>query len=263
MARRGIQPDAVALAEVLSRPRQLVDMRQVSILSSRYLSVIVGDLGYTLLLLAQAPIVAGLICLRWHNAPATSSLYFCLALGAIWLGCVNACREIAKERAIYERERRIGLQISAYVLSKLQVLALLAAVQCALLVGIVAHYVALSAGLVLIYVALCAAAVAGTALGLAISALANTPDMAVGLVPVVMFPQILFSKFVLSEKYLRGLACLIERCTITKWSYELLDELTRRHQSPDWGQALADLSTLGLITVVLLGLCVVLLKARE
>jgi len=143
------------------------------------------------------------------------------------------------------------------------VLALLAAVQCALLVGIVAHYVALSAGLVLIYVALCAAAVAGTALGLAISALANTPDMAVGLVPVVMFPQILFSKFVLSEKYLRGLACLIERCTITKWSYELLDELTRRHQSPDWGQALADLSTLGLITVVLLGLCVVLLKARE
>jgi len=263
MIRRGIEPDAIASAEALAGQRQLVDMRQLSILSSRYLSVIVGDLGYTLLLLAQAPIVAGLICLRWHNAPATPSLYFCLALGAIWLGCVNACREIAKERPIYERERRIGLQITVYVLSKVQVLALLAVVQCALLVGIVAHFVTLSAGLVLIYVALCAAAVAGTALGLAVSALAGTPDMAVGLVPVVMFPQILFSKFVLSEEYLRGLALTVERCTVTKWSYELLDELTKRHQSLDWGQALADLSALALIAVALLAVCVMLLKARE
>jgi hypothetical protein len=240
-----------------------MDTRQLSILSSRYLSVIVGDFGYTLLLLAQAPIVAGLICLRWHNAPTTPSLYFCLALGAIWLGCVNACREIAKERDIYERERRIGLQSSAYVLSKVQVLALLAAVQCALLVGIVAHYVTLSGNVVLIYVALCAAAVAGTALGLAVSALASTPDLAVGLVPVVMFPQILFSKFVLSERYLRGVAHAVERCTITKWSYELLDELTKRHQSLDWGQALADLSALALITAALLGMCVLFLKLRE
>ncbi|MGD8237101.1 MAG: ABC transporter permease [Armatimonadota bacterium] len=263
MRNHGAEPIPVAHADAVAGQRQLVDMRQLSILSGRYLSVIVGDFGYTLLLLAQAPIVAGLICLRWHNAPATSSLYFCLALGAIWLGCVNACREIAKERAIYERERRIGLQIAAYVLSKLQVLALLAAVQCALLVGIVAHYVPLAGSLVLIYVALWAAAVAGTALGLAISALAGTPDLAVGLVPVVMFPQILFSEFVLAERYLRGLAKAVERCTITKWSYELLDELTKRHQSLDWGQALADLSALALITVALLGLCVVLLKARE
>ncbi len=254
---------SVARTEASGSRGRLVDMRQLSILSSRYLSVIVGDLGYTLLLLAQAPIVAGLICLRWHNAPATSSLYFCLALGAIWLGCVNACREIAKERAIYERERRIGLQVTAYVLSKVQVLALLAALQCALLVGIVAHYVALSAGLVFVYVALWAAAVAGTALGLAVSALASTPDLAVGFVPVVLFPQILFSEFVLSERYLRGLAHTIERCTITKWSYELLEELAKRHQSLDWGNALADLSALALITAALLALCVVFLKARE
>ncbi|MFQ5808270.1 MAG: hypothetical protein ACE5JM_01520, partial [Armatimonadota bacterium] len=147
MRSHGPDSISVARAEAVATQRQLVDMRQLSILSGRYLSVIVGDFGYTLLLLAQAPIVAGLICLRWHNAPATSSLYFCLALGAIWLGCVNACREIAKERAIYERERRIGLQTTAYVLSKLQVLALLAAVQCALLVGIVAHYVTLPGGL--------------------------------------------------------------------------------------------------------------------
>lgn len=257
------EPIPVAHSEAASSRRLFVDMRQVGILSSRYLSVIVGDFGYTLLLLAQAPMVAGLICLRWHNAPATPSLYFCLALGAIWLGCVNACREIAKERDIYERERRIGLQIGAYVVSKVQVLALLAAVQCALLVGVVAQYVTISASLVLIYIALWAAALAGTAMGLAISALAGTPDLAVGLVPVVMFPQILFSKFVLSERYLRGLARVIERSTITKWSYELLGELTRRHQSVDWAQALSHLAVLGLITAALLSLCMVLLKLRE
>ena len=53
----------------------------------------------------------------------TPSLYFVMCLSALWFGCINACREIVKERAIIERERFFGLNIIAYVGSKVWVLA--------------------------------------------------------------------------------------------------------------------------------------------
>jgi ABC-type multidrug transport system permease subunit len=251
------------LSIVPRRASGFVNWRQASILTSRYLDVIWGDKAYTLLLLAQAPIIAALIALRFNKAPETESLYFCLVLGAIWLGCVNACREIAKEQTIYQRERLAGLDIGAYVWSKTQVLTLLAVVQCALLLGIVAHWVTLHGSLVAIFLCLLAAAVAGTALGLAISAWAKSSDVAVGLVPVVMFPQILFSKFVLPERFLEGIARYIEQATITKWSYEMLAEIAARHQEVDWGAAFSDFGILGGIAVALLLLTGLLLKMRE
>jgi len=240
-----------------------LDRRQTGILASRYLDVILGDAWYTLLLLAQAPVIAGLIALRFQNAPERPSLYFCLVLGAIWLGCVNASREIAKEQAIYQRERLAGVQISAYVVSKLQVLSLLAAVQCLLLLVIVAHCVRLHGNLAAIYLALLSAAVAGTCLGLAISALAKGSDMAVGLVPVVMFPQVLFSKFVLSERYLEGAAAWVEKATITKWAHDMLAEIVKRHEAVDWGAVAQSFAMLGLLAVVLFGLTCAILKLKE
>lgn len=240
-----------------------LNRRQAGILARRYVDVILGDPWYTLLLLAQAPVIAGLIALRFHNAPERPSLYFCLVLGAIWLGCVNASREIAKERAIYQRERLAGVQISAYVVSKIQVLSLLAAIQCLLLLSIVAYFVRLHGNIVAIYLSLLAAAVAGTCLGLAISALAKGPDMAVGLVPVVMFPQILFTKFVLPERYLEGLAAAIEKTTITKWAHEMLAEIVKRHEAVEWGAVAQHFAILGTLAVVLLALTCGILKLKE
>ena len=56
-------------------------------------------------------------------------LVWLLALGATWLGTSNSIREIVKEQPIYRRERAIGLSTSAYLASKMLLLAPLTLLQ--------------------------------------------------------------------------------------------------------------------------------------
>ena len=87
-----------------------INFRQSGVLADRYFDILLGDLRNTLLLLCQAPIIAGLIVLVWRNVEqATTTLYFVLVLTSIWFGCTNASREIVKERAIFFRERMVGV----------------------------------------------------------------------------------------------------------------------------------------------------------
>jgi ABC-type multidrug transport system permease subunit len=205
-------------AEVCRTPGGL----QARLLASRQWEVLLGDLPYLLVLTIQAPVLGGLIALRWHGAPVTESLYFVLGLAAIWLGCMNACPEIVRERAIYERERVAGVRPLPYVLSKVMVLAVLAAVQACLLLLTVLAGVSLPGQVALYFAGLWAAALAGSGLGLILSALARTTSQAIALAPLALFPQVLFSEFVLPPRFLQGWARTIERVTITKWSYEWL-----------------------------------------
>ncbi len=81
-----------------------LNFRQSGILADRYFDILLGDLKNTLLLLFQAPIIAGLIVLVWRNVEEpTNTLYFVLVLTSIWFGCSNASRELVKERAIFFR----------------------------------------------------------------------------------------------------------------------------------------------------------------
>jgi hypothetical protein len=52
----------------------------------------------------------------YEKMPVT--LLFVLAISAIWFGTINASREIISEKAIFERERMIGMKIIPYVFSK-------------------------------------------------------------------------------------------------------------------------------------------------
>ena len=40
----------------------------------------------------------------------------------IWLGSIDAAREIVKERSVFERESAVGMRLSAYLVSKAVVL---------------------------------------------------------------------------------------------------------------------------------------------
>ena len=153
--------------------------RQFEILVERNLELLFSDFGNTALLLLQAPIIAGCMILVWRDvAQATDTLYFVMTLSAVWFGAINACREIVKERAIFLRELRVGLEIGSYIWSRLAVLALLGFVQCLLLVVLVDSQVALKGGPFLHFVILLAASLAGTSMGLALSAVSGTADRA-------------------------------------------------------------------------------------
>jgi hypothetical protein len=200
--------------------------RQLEVLAERNLELLFSDLGNTALLLLQAPVIAWCMILVWRDVDqATDTLYFVMTLSAVWFGAINACREIVKERAVYLRELRVGLEIGSYILSKLVVLALLGFVQCLVLVVMVNGQVALKGGPFPHFVVLLAASLAGTSLGLALSALSGTPDRAVAGVPILLLPQILFSSVILSDQYASRLTRTLQDFTLTQWSYDAQREV--------------------------------------
>ncbi|NCY01678.1 MAG: hypothetical protein EBX36_01905 [Planctomycetia bacterium] len=117
----------------------------------RSLAIKAADRWTTAVLLLQAPVigllVAGVFGARasaaadhatWvDSARAVATTTFLLALAAIWFGCSNAAREIVAERAILRRERMVGMSLTAYLASKLVVLAGLCGIQCGILLAIV------------------------------------------------------------------------------------------------------------------------------
>ena len=65
-----------------------------------------------------------------------SQLLVVLIIGAVFFGLAGGVRELVRERAIYRRERAVGLAPGAYLGSKLLVFALLNGLQAALFVAV-------------------------------------------------------------------------------------------------------------------------------
>lgn len=200
----------------------MLNKRQYSILSERYFETLLGDFSALVWMVGQAPLVAGLIILRWKSWQATETLYFVIALSTVWFGCINACREIAKESSIYKRERLFGLNNAAYLASKVKILSLIGLIEIALFYFLINRYLDLDLTLVLAFIAIFGLYFSGMSLGLMLSEWCGTVSKAVISVPVAIIPQIVFSKFVLPESTLKGAALKIEKLMIVKWGFEAL-----------------------------------------
>lgn len=196
---------------------------QSGVLCDRYLETMVADWKGTLLLIAQAPILAYLAVMVWGNiGKATESMYFVMVLSALWIGCINAAREIVKERPLFLREKMANLNIGSYLYSKIYVLSLLSAVQIFLYTIIVwksvdVHVAVGWLGIVLWFTAIC-----GTSLGLLISSIVKRSDYAVALVPLVIIPQLVFSEFAIPEEQFEGASKYLFKLMPTRWGYESL-----------------------------------------
>lgn len=208
---------------------------QTRVLVERYGACMAGDWMTVLLLLAQAPIIGWLCALVWGSIERdTPSLYFVMTLAAVWFGCMNACREIVKERAIFERERLFGLSPAAYVASKLGVLAALGLAQALLLQMTIEWHIALRGAFVAQTLALWGASLCGVGLGLLVSALASAQERAVGAVPLLLLPQILFSQFVMPPEYFSDTVAVLEKLMPVHWSFQVFEEAAAAQ--PDWGR---------------------------
>lgn len=236
---------------------------QARVLAARYRDCLLGDTGGVLLLLAQAPLIGWLCTVVWGSIDeATPTLYFVLCLSAVWFGCINASREIVKERAIFERERLFGLRPGAYVLSKLQVLAGLGALQVVLLQGTVEwRLMQLRGPMGLELLALFGASVAGTGLGLLVSALAGTQERAVFAVPLLILPQILFSPLALPEGMFGGVVAGVEKVMPVYWAFRVFRESTA--VEPHWLVAILSLAVLAIVSLLLVGATTLALMHRR
>ncbi len=176
---------------------------QWATLSRRYFEVLVTDKLNLFILFAQAPIIALLTLFVMGSEKPRDFAYFVLALVSIWFGTSVAAREFIRERPVYRRERMVNLGILPYLGSKLFILGLIVGAQCVLLfvplklfdlTGLM-KMPGQMLGIPQFWAMLITAAV-GIAIGLFISALVKSSEMATSLVPLILIPQMLFAGIV-------------------------------------------------------------------
>lgn len=130
------------------KPAKVFRLRQMLTLVTRQLHLIIADPGLLVFLLLL-PLLLGLLSLvvpGSHGlgepdfkdaATEPSQLLALVILGACFMGSALSVRDIVSERAIYDRERAVGLSPSSYTLSKLIVMALQTLLQAAILTAAV------------------------------------------------------------------------------------------------------------------------------
>ncbi|NOY26644.1 MAG: ATP-binding cassette domain-containing protein, partial [Oligoflexia bacterium] len=163
-------------------------------LTRRYARVKTRDKTSLWVLGAQPPFLALVMALVFPEP--TPELLFMLTLSCLWFGMSAAVRELIGDRAVWKRERRIGVGVLPYVGSKIGVLGLLSVMQCSFLstalwgwFGMQDYgFSALALAALSSLVGLC-----GMALGLLVSAIFTSSEAAVGSLPLLLIPQITFS----------------------------------------------------------------------
>jgi ABC-type multidrug transport system ATPase subunit/pSer/pThr/pTyr-binding forkhead associated (FHA) protein len=215
------------------RPKTVSPVAQLGVLVLRYWRVLVRDRRNLTLLLAQAPLIALLLMFVYKHDSSylPLSFYFCVSISAIWCGGMNSVREIAREWASFGREYRGGLSAAAYVVSKIVVFGLVAALQ-AVLFG--ACYRLLFPHFSLtpdILVLLAAGSISGSVLGLLISAFSGNVNRAASLLPVFFIPQIFFSGILVPFDRMTAAGDLLSRCTVARPIFSLFKRVCFLQQS--------------------------------
>ena len=155
---------------------------------------------------------------KMKRADRSSKLLFLLCISCLWFGCNNAAKEIVKERTIYLKERDVGLKVLSYYGSKLLLLGALSILQASLLYLLVRRLTHLSGAPGEQWLLLSLSSLAGAAMGLAISAIARSEDVAVTIVPIALIPQIILAGLIAPLlNYTRGFAQLF---ISSYWAYQ-------------------------------------------
>jgi ABC transport system ATP-binding/permease protein len=179
-----------------SGPERQIGIKQWLTLTERNLEVKLKDKRNTLLLLAQAPIIALILAIITGDSLNDSKTVFIAAIISIWFGANNAVREIVSEIPIYVRERLVNLKIPSYVFSKFAVLSGIGLIQCVLFVAILVGFGRFSkADFLPLMLTLYLTSLAGVSMGLFFSALVNSTEKAMSILPLILIPQLLLGGF--------------------------------------------------------------------
>lgn len=230
-----------------ARSRRSLGIRQWSTLVRRCLAIKWKDTSNTAILMVQAPIIALLVVLvfgkhasaevtpeSWPSvAGAVSTAVFLLALAALWFGCSNAAREIVGEWPIYHRERMVNLKIPSYIGSKFFVLGGLCLMQCAVLLGIVHWGAGLEGPWMAMFGMLLLTSLVGLAIGLSVSALARTSEVAIALLPLILLPMVILAGVLQPLHKMNALGAGLAQVMPSRWAFEGL-LLLETEDRPSW-----------------------------
>ena len=175
--------------------------RQTAILLHRNARLLLCDRRTLVMATVQSALIGGLIGYAFGNfgtgqerVNAENALLLLLGLSAIWLGCNAASKEIVGELAIYRREHDINLSTAAFIGAKYMVSGVFTVLQLAVVYVLAAALAESVPGdRMEQFLLLAIGAMAGTAIGLVISAFANTRDQATTIVPLALVPQLILA----------------------------------------------------------------------
>jgi ABC transport system ATP-binding/permease protein len=197
----------------LGAPTHTSLLRQLSTVARRQLRLIAADRGY-FLFLAILPFILGALSLmvsgnggfgiadlrgRTPNEPA--QIVMLLNISAVFMGTALTIRDLVSERPIFRREQAAGLSAWAYLVAKIVVYSVAAAVQTAVLTAIVVigkgaptrGAVILGNPILELYATLAATAAVAAIMGLAFSSVATSQDQILPMLVISVMVSIVFS----------------------------------------------------------------------
>ncbi|MGH3753030.1 MAG: ATP-binding cassette domain-containing protein [Pseudonocardiaceae bacterium] len=269
-------------------PGQQPPLTQFAILCRRYLAVIAADRPYAVFL-AGLPLALSLLARAVPGSAGLSvspgvtqprELLLVLIIGGSLMGAAAAMRELVKERAIYQRERAVGLSLTAYLASKLAVLGSIASVQAAVFAAVSLvgppgpdGALVLASGHAEVVLAVIAASLVAVTVGLAISALIPNADRGMPLLVLLVMLQLILCGGlfpVQGRAVLEQLSWLVP----ARWAFAMgaaTVDLTRLPTASAadrlWNHTVAawtlDTFSLGVIAVTMVGVTAVLLRRLD
>jgi ABC-type multidrug transport system permease subunit len=172
--------------------------------------------------LTVQPVVLALVMAAVFPAP-TPGFFFMLSLSCLWFGMSGSVRELIADRAIWQREARIGVGVVPYVASKALVLGGATLVQCVGLAAALYPVLGLAEyGFDLGLLAAISALVGlcGMSIGLFVSACWTSSEAAVGTLPLLLIPQIAFSSVMVSIRDMGPIAKGLTWLTIQRYAFD-------------------------------------------
>jgi ABC transport system ATP-binding/permease protein len=205
--------------------------RQTTTLIGRYSRTLGRDRRTVGALLGQAPLIGALIAMLYprdvlvvpDTQPTRSAQFiFLLVTAALWLGLIDSCREVVKERSIILRELAVGIRLDAQIIAKAVILFAIAAVQCVLLLAVVSALRPLHSpidvhGEVLGLLILTSWSTVG--LGLLISTVARSVDQATSVIPLLLIPQLLFGGALVALERMGTVVKVLADLAVSRWAF--------------------------------------------
>jgi ABC-type multidrug transport system ATPase subunit len=210
-------------------------MRQWWLLTARAVELLARN-RLTLAILIGSPVVIAVMFLMLFRAGAfdraapspntTVMILFWIAFGGFFFGLTYGLSQICDEFAILRRERRAGLRIVPYLLSKVAALLPLLCLVDALLLGLLSVTdrlpdLTLTGNAQLLGTVVLASLCALT-LGLLCASSVGNPSQAALTLPMLCFPQVLFVGAFLPVPVMADVGCWMSYAMSNRWAFEAL-----------------------------------------
>ncbi|MDV9177755.1 ATP-binding cassette domain-containing protein, partial [Streptomyces sp. W16] len=217
------------------RPPRVGAVRQWALLTRRTTALLVHNrlsvavfVGSPVMIVAMFAVLfrAGAFDATAPDPGSTAMIMFWIAFGAFFFGLTYGLLQICPELAVLRREWLAGVRIGPYVASKLTtVLPVLAAADALLLAVLRALDRLPAAGwdtYASLFLTSVLASAAALALGLLTSAAVTEPGQATLMLPLLCFPQVLFSGAFVPVPRMAPVGEAISRAMTNRWAFEAL-----------------------------------------